>query len=422
MSVLFKALQKAEKENEQRQAASGGSGFDAGRLAGSGAIRFAGSRGLNWRLVGAGAAGVLAVGIVAAMFLIDDSPSPPARVAAVTPAKPGTTEAIPIMQPPAAPATPASPGPAQQVAQAPVASAPVAEMPAVKAAESAAAVPQQTAEVQATAPAPEPAVAQEVEPAPVLAKPAERPAVKIAVTSPARAAPEKMPDLAVNSPARMLNPPISIQRAEFELSGVGNAVHVREVSQGAQNNVSAGYSALVRGSYDMALGFYDRALQEEPQSVLALLGRGASLQKLGRTEEARIAYERVLRADPTNREALSNLTVIVGERAPAEALTKLLDLEKEYPGFSPIKAQIGLTYAKMGAMNEAFDYLNRATAMSPESLMYQYNMALVLDHLGRTDQAVSIYETVLASLSSGRGAPELSSNDIERRVHFLKTR
>ncbi len=246
-----------------------------------------------------------------------------------------------------------------------------------------------------------------------------------ALVAPApKALPKKpgLPDLAPDSPARMLNPPIAIQKAEFELSGVGNAVQVREVSQKAQNNVGAGYSALVSGAYDTSVGFYDRALQEEPNSVLALLGRGAALQKMGRSEDARAAYERVLKIDPANREALSNLTVITAEHSPAEALNKLLDLEKQYPSFSPIKAQIGLTHAKMGAMPEALDYLRQATAMSPESLMYQYNLALVLDHLGRNEQAVSAYETVLASMAGGRGAPELSAADIERRVRYLRTR
>jgi len=197
-------------------------------------------------------------------------------------------------------------------------------------------------------------------------------------------------------------------------------VQVREVSAQAQNNVSAGYNALVRGAYDMALDFYDRALKEEPNSILALLGRSTALQKMGRNEEARAGYEKVLKIDPPNREALSNLTTLIGESAPSEALPRLLEIDKENPGFSPIKAQIGLTYAKLGQMPLALDYLARATAMAPNSVMYQYNMALVLDHMGRREQAVAVYETVLASLSGG-SAPELSSTDIERRVRYLKT-
>ena len=115
--------------------------------------------------------------------------------------------------------------------------------------------------------------------------------------------------------------------------------------------------------------FYDRAVQKEPTSVLALLGRGAALQKLHRLEEAQDAYAGALKVDPQNREALTNITAILAERAPAEALSRLLDLEKEHPAFSPIKAQIGLLYAKTGSMEPALDYLRRAVALSPQSVM-----------------------------------------------------
>ena len=427
MSVLFKALQKAEKENEQRQAAAGGSGFDAGRLAGSGAIRLAGSRGVNWRTAGLATAVVLAVAIACAFFLVQPSSPPAPRVAALAPppvAAPAPAESVPAPEAPAgeaavaapAPVPPESPAPAQQTAEAaPV--TPPAPSAAPPAAPSARAAPETTAAAAPApvAPAPEPAPAPEIKTAK-----AEPAAVRPAQTQPPRR--EPMPEIAADSPARMLNPPIAIQRAEFELSGVGNAVQVREVSQKAQDNVGAGYSALVNGAYDMSLGFYDRALKDEPTSVMALLGRGAALQKLGKAEEAHAAYERVLKIDPGNREALSNLTVITGERSPGEALAKLLELEKQYPAFSPIKAQIGLNYAKAGSMPQALDYLRRATALSPDSVMYHYNLALVLDHLGQSQQAVASYETVLSSLSGGRAVPELSATDIERRVRFLRTR
>jgi tetratricopeptide (TPR) repeat protein len=282
-------------------------------------------------------------------------------------------------------------------------------------------------------PAAEPEAAPEAAPVEAADEPEETPAPPAAAPKPARpakvaaapAAPPRkqgVPEIAADSPARMLNPPISIQRTEFELSGVGDAVQVREVSQNAKDNVGAGYSALVSGAYDMSLGFYDRALRDEPTSVLALLGRGAALQKMRRLDEAQAAYNRVLAIDPDNREALSNLTVILDENAPAEAIAKLLVMEKDYPTFSPIKAQLGLAYAKQGSMNAALDYLRRATALSPESVMYQYNMALVLDHLSLSDQAVVAYERVLANLASGRSAPELSSTDIERRVRYLRAR
>jgi tetratricopeptide (TPR) repeat protein len=220
----------------------------------------------------------------------------------------------------------------------------------------------------------------------------------------------------------MLNPPVSVARADFSLSGVGNAVQVRQIAPEAQGSVSLGYNALLHGEYDTALGFYKKALEREPTSVLALLGCGSALQKLHRLEEAQECYTKALQVDPQDREALTNITSIIAERAPAEALNRLLDLEKQYPAFSPIKAQIGLLYAKAGAMDQALDYLRHAIALSPESVMYQYNLALVLDHMKLPEQAVSAYERVLSAISLGQAPPELSSNQIERRVRFLRAR
>jgi len=67
---------------------------------------------------------------------------------------------------------------------------------------------------------------------------------------------------------------------------------------------------------------------------------------------------RSLKLDPVNREGLTNLTSLTTEkRAGRSDLRACWKLEHDYPGFSPIKAQIGLTYAKVGNMEQALDYL-----------------------------------------------------------------
>lgn len=430
MSVLYKALQKAEKENEARQSASSDTNFDPQRLAASGALKLAGGRGRAVNRVVLAAIVIVAVGGGTAFLLLKDSlmPVPAPQVASAPP------PAEPVLQPPPSAPSDTAVGPVESATAPEAASAPA--IPAPAPAEPA--VPTQTASATqapsaapTSAPAappaeapPTPDVSAPQAPAPavenqVAAAPA-KPAAPTARPTPQR--PEAMPQIAADSPTRMLSPPISINRSEFALAGVGNQVQVREVSQAARSNVAAGYDALIGGAYDAALGFYDNALKDEPTSVLALLGRGASLQKLGRGQEAQTSYEAVLKMDPQNREALSNLTTIVAERSPQNALTRLLELERDYPSFSPVKAQIGLTYAKAGSMQQASDYLRRAILLSPETVMYHYNLALVLDHLGRREQALASYERVLASISGGRGPADLSPADIERRVRFLRTR
>lgn len=400
MSVLYKALQKAEKENELRQSATSDSNFDPQRLAASGAMKMGRGRGMLNRVI-MSAILVLAVGGGAAFLLFKDTlmpsaPQPQAMLPTVD-----TTASAPAEAAVEANVAAASGETSATAAEAPApdAAAPPAETTAI------AEVPEQTGSVPLTPQAN-----------------AEQKLVAAARPAPAQPQrPEPMPNLPADAPARMLSPPISVNRAEFALAGVGNQVQVREVSQVARTNVNAGYESLIRGSYDTALGFYDRALTDEPNSVLALLGRGVALQKLGRGSEAEVAYQHVLKLDPQNREALTNITAIAGERAPQDALTRLLELERDYTGFSPIKAQIGLAYAKLGTMPQALDYLRRAVALTPEAPMYIYNLALVQDHMGLREQALASYERVLALASGGRAA-DLSTAEIERRVRFLKAR
>ena len=229
-----------------------------------------------------------------------------------------------------------------------------------------------------------------------------------------------MPEIAADSPARMLDPPISVHRSQMDLEGVGNAVSVRNVAQATQDTAVTAYNALIRGDYTAALGLYDQVLKQEPHSMLALLGRGAAQQKLGNLQAARAAYDAALKLDPDNREALTNVIAIEAERQPGDALVRLMDLEKEHPNFSPIKAEIGLIYAHLGNLDGALDYFQRALAITPDSPLYLYNLALALDRLGRSEQASQAYDRVLDALSV-QSVPGLSIADIRRRADFLRS-
>ena len=151
------------------------------------------------------------------------------------------------------------------------------------------------------------------------------------------------------------------------------------------------------------------------------MGRRTGCTGACRYNSAGTGYERVLRLDPNNLEALTNLTSIFSAQAPNEAMTRLLDLEREYPRFSPVKAQIGLLYARMGSTTEALTYLSEAARMSPNTVMYHYNLAVLLDRLGRSEQAIASYQRVLAGIINTGVANDLSRADIERRVRYLKT-
>jgi hypothetical protein len=77
-----------------------------------------------------------------------------------------------------------------------------------------------------------------------------------------------------------------------------------------------------------------------------------------------------------------------------------------------------MTYAKMDNMSAAADYLRRAVDMTPDAVMYNYDLAVVLDRMHLVDQAAVRYRRVLDLLDT-HAAPGLSKTDIEHRVAYL---
>ncbi len=416
MSVLYKALQKAEKENEQRQAPR--AGLDPDRLAESGAIRGFKTRRLNWRVIGMSMTGVFVVVMGVAYYLVTTGNMPTSQLAAVTPSPQSPPAQNPAAQVPvitqAAPGAPQAAATSVVVADGAAPAAPAVAAPAPVAATETPVAPAPPAAVVAEAQKPAPSA----ETTPSTQASVSKPAVVVAAAAPTASARRPMPEIAPDSPARMLSPPIAVKREDYALAGVGNAIRVREVAASAQSDVRSGYTALINGQYDTALGFYESASKAEPSSVLALLGRGAAYQKLGREDEARAAYDAALKIDPQNREALTNVTGIIAQRQPDEALKRLLDMEAQYRNFSPIVAQIGMTYAKMGNSEGAVEYLRRAVELTPDAPMYRFNLAIIFDRAGQREQAIASYKQVL-ELMDGRNVPGLSRVDIQRRVEFL---
>ncbi len=424
MSVLYKALQKAEKENEQRHATRGG--LDPDRLAESGAMRGTRSRGFNWRVIGLSITGIFVVVMGGAYYLTSSGMlTPPPQGAAVTPPPQNPAAQVPVVtlsasgNTDAPAATPTATPSATTVAAAPAATpAPAQNTPAPEAV-AAAQPPAESAPPAAVAQATQ-AEEPKTDASTAASQTAQATAAKPTPAADAQkpAASRGMPQVALDSPARMLSPPISVKREGYVLAGAGNAIQVREVSEQAQTDVRSGYAALINGQYDTALGFYERASKNEPTSVLALLGRGTAYQKLGREEEARAAYEAALKIDPQNREALTNITGLVAQTQPEQALKRLLEMEGQYHNFSPIPAQIGLTYAKMGNSEAAIEYLRRAISLTPQAPMYHYNLAIIFDRAGQREQALASYKEVI-ELADGQNVPGLSRADIQRRVEFL---
>lgn len=219
--------------------------------------------------------------------------------------------------------------------------------------------------------------------------------------------------------ADTMRPQVTVSRDGSRGGLPDDTVAVAVPSLAIRDGVAEGYSMLLRGDFNAALGLYDKVLSDDPANLQALIGRAASLHKLRRLEEARAAYERVLGADPGNREALTNLLAIVAADEPQEAVARLRDLARQAPGFSPVIGQLGLLYGRMGATDAAIEELTRAVSLDPGNLLYRYNLAVLLDRAGRRAEAIPAYRLVLEGLRVSPAALAVSPDTLRARLQFL---
>lgn len=471
MSVLFKALEKAARQNagaQEAAAPAGGAGHagapgaaslpEGSRRSGRGIVRILGLVFVAATAVVLGAlvlyaedverllAGALAPQPVFApppvatpvpeveppppVAEIAQAPAPePLPVAPAEPVEQAALPAEPVPEPEPEPESETEAAPAA----APIAGAPAAEpVAAVPAAEPVAAV--------------RPAADLPVDPADDIAllmregavrraaaegralpeQPAE-PAVPAVAPPTVAAAPERPERLTVedalaarqgSADALSLTAPITAGRGAAPDTG---AVSVSTMAMDTQATLAEAYTDLVRGNYGGALERYSAVAEREPVNVAAHSGRAAALHKLRRLPEAQAAYEKVLALQPDNREALANMIALIGDSAPRDAIRRLEILQAQAPDFSPVPAQLGMLHARLGDVDRAAAALRRAIALSPENPLYHYNLAVVTDRAGRRADAARAYEQVLRLIESGAAAG-IAAQPIRERVAFLRAR
>lgn len=178
--------------------------------------------------------------------------------------------------------------------------------------------------------------------------------------------------------------------------------------------------ALMEGRYAAAGQLFDALQADYPRDERVLMGRGLALQQAGRADEALVAYEDVLSANPKNLEALTNMLGILKSTNPALAVEKLEELRTVYPYNADIAAQLGTAYAGLKNYPAAMQYLDMADALEPGNAYVYYNKAVLYDHMGQQNMATAMYRRILQMYAEGRLQEPLPLEAIRRRLASMK--
>ena len=135
--------------------------------------------------------------------------------------------------------------------------------------------------------------------------------------------------------------------------------------------------------------------------------RGTCFQKLGKTEQARACYERVLEYNPNNVDALNNLAYLLATELgdPQRAVALAKRATKQNPNAPQILDTLGWAQFKAGALHEARNTLQRSVKLRP----LPHNHL----HLGRVFIALDVPTRARTLLKQ---AIELAENNKDTRV------
>ena len=160
--------------------------------------------------------------------------------------------------------------------------------------------------------------------------------------------------------------------------------------------VASGYAAYQAGDMERARADYERALRDEPGNRDALLGLAAVETRALRYAAAEALYRRLLLADPRDPHAHASLLALRAQQIdPVAAESRVKGLLAVDPEESVLHFTLGNQYAQQRRWAEAQQAFARASAMDPDNPDYAYNHAVSLEHMRQPQPALQQYRRAL---------------------------
>ena len=184
-------------------------------------------------------------------------------------------------------------------------------------------------------------------------------------------------------------------------------------------NLVAAYQAFQAGEDAAAQAAYRRVLQADVRNTDALLGMAAIAMRQGRGNDAMGWYGKVLEIEPRNSFAQSAMATLLGQADPVSSESRIRNLIALQPEAAHLHAALGSLYAEHSQWSQAqqaFFEAHRLDAANPE---HAFNLAISLDQLGKTALALQYYRQTL-NLLGNRSVAAIDRATLESRIVQLQ--
>ena len=146
---------------------------------------------------------------------------------------------------------------------------------------------------------------------------------------------------------------------------------------------------------------------------------GAAYDQLKRSKDAIAAYQRAADMDPGDAHTLDALgQTLLADSQLDEALKQFKLLAEADPEDTEALIHIGEIQRRQGKYEDALATIRKARKQDPTSLEAGYNEALLLDVLGRFDEAAKTYDEMVEATSHANGA--YTNEEKTNRGFFLE--
>jgi Flp pilus assembly protein TadD len=174
-----------------------------------------------------------------------------------------------------------------------------------------------------------------------------------------------------------------------------------------------------QGRVEDALKIYVHILSSHPKDIETLLITGNICVSLGKFDDSKVFFYRVLEMEPWNanaRELLDkvaeyenktgsvksaeemyrDIQELVNRNDIERAVDRLEELLRIHPGYALAHNDLGVLYNKRGEMNQALEHYKQAVGLEPGNTTFLKNLAdLYYVELGQLEDALRIYVDIL---------------------------
>jgi tetratricopeptide (TPR) repeat protein len=155
------------------------------------------------------------------------------------------------------------------------------------------------------------------------------------------------------------------------------------------------YDAFTIGDLESAAYYYKILLKEFPNDDNVMFQLAATYQLMMQDNDAVQLYMKIVEKDPSNYDAINNMSIIMSSRDPDMALRELNKIRIKNNQQHQIMAQLGTIKVAIGKIDEGIEDLFTANNLNPGNPYYIYNIAIGFDKKGDYKSAIQYYNICL---------------------------